>query len=273
MGELNYTTINHAARKKLGISLNEYVLCDSIYHLANNPTSAVPGWCYASKNTLADNLDLDRSTVIRSINRLIERGLLLRDESTSYLKTTQIWFEEVLLTKSGKTPQNVRDNFLQGVAKRHRVSQNATSGKTPHNNNNNILNNNTVNHLNNKIDKQLNSVTVCVSTKKCGNCAKCSISPCTPKQLWEMAMNENVWIDDVKRKQDDILRMKESDELKKYKVKTMIGTLRTWIRLGIKKGYIREMDEIQRLLLPDEHPDIKEKMKHSISIAKQKGLI
>jgi hypothetical protein len=51
---LSYTLVLHSAREKLGITLNEYAVADSIYHLSNNPNSDFKGWCYAAKETLGE---------------------------------------------------------------------------------------------------------------------------------------------------------------------------------------------------------------------------
>jgi hypothetical protein len=39
---LSYTLVLHSAREKLEITLNEYAVADSIYHLSNNPKSDLP---------------------------------------------------------------------------------------------------------------------------------------------------------------------------------------------------------------------------------------
>ncbi len=52
----NYTLILHKARNKLGLTNNEYILCDTIHKLKNN--SKFPGWCYATKETLGQILDI-----------------------------------------------------------------------------------------------------------------------------------------------------------------------------------------------------------------------
>jgi hypothetical protein len=46
---LVYTNIQHIPRKKLWLSLTEYVLCDMIYHLSNNPKY---NWCIMSKENM-----------------------------------------------------------------------------------------------------------------------------------------------------------------------------------------------------------------------------
>ena len=54
MARINYTTINHEARARLGLTINEYCVYDLIHNLASNPKNIQMGWCYAKKETIAD---------------------------------------------------------------------------------------------------------------------------------------------------------------------------------------------------------------------------
>lgn len=97
-GQLNYTTINHEARRKFGLSVNEYCVFDLVHHLATNPQNDQLGWCYAKKNTLADYLDLGRATVFRAIKKGIELGLLEKHpEQPSLVRATSLWYEAVII--------------------------------------------------------------------------------------------------------------------------------------------------------------------------------
>ncbi|KKK87568.1 hypothetical protein LCGC14_2751940, partial [marine sediment metagenome] len=53
MGKITYSLNLHKIRKDLDLSLMEYCVADCIYHLSNNPSSQIKGWCYASKETIA----------------------------------------------------------------------------------------------------------------------------------------------------------------------------------------------------------------------------
>lgn len=97
---ITYTTILHTIRKQFSLSLMDYCVADVIYHLSNNPASKVKGWCYASKEKMADILDATRPTIFRSIDNLIKSGFLEKDNDTKYLKTTSKWYENVVLTRS-----------------------------------------------------------------------------------------------------------------------------------------------------------------------------
>jgi len=96
MSTLNYTTIHHETRKSLGLSANEYMIADLIYNLQNNPKSKHPGWCYASKDSLADTLGLTRNGIQKLVNKLVKLKLLERDGEQSHLRTTQDWYEKVV---------------------------------------------------------------------------------------------------------------------------------------------------------------------------------
>ena len=88
---LLYTNIIHPVRKKFKLTCNEYVLLDIIYHLSNNPESKVKGWCYASKETLAQEIGVSRQSICNLIDKLIEKDLIEKDELTRFLKTKTEW--------------------------------------------------------------------------------------------------------------------------------------------------------------------------------------
>lgn len=98
--EARYTLVLHAARKRLGVSINEYCLADTIHKLSSN-RSSVPGWCFASKERLAQALGFSRRSIHSMINRLKELNLLEVHEETGYLRTTDTWREAVEVVKNG----------------------------------------------------------------------------------------------------------------------------------------------------------------------------
>src|SRR5262245_6265019 len=67
--EARYTLILHHARKQLDVTINEYCLADTANKLSGN-RSTVPGWCYASKEHLADVLGVSRRSIHNMINSL-----------------------------------------------------------------------------------------------------------------------------------------------------------------------------------------------------------
>lgn len=96
----NFTITNHEARTELNLTMNEYAIADLIYHLSNNPESE-GRWCYASKEKLGGYLGLSKQSAHKIITKLLERGLIERNESTKHLRTTKAWYDNVII-KDGK---------------------------------------------------------------------------------------------------------------------------------------------------------------------------
>jgi hypothetical protein len=92
--EARYTVILHHPRKQLGVTINEYCLADAVHKLSGS-RSQVPGWCYASKEHLADSLGFSRRSIHNMINSLKARDVLEIQEGTGYLRTTERWIETV----------------------------------------------------------------------------------------------------------------------------------------------------------------------------------
>ena len=109
--QLQYTIINHTARQGLGLTMMEYCVADSIYHLSNNPKSN--GICTASKKYLADFLGISERYVFEIINGihnkketkqgLIEKGIVVNmnpdDKQHPALKTTSLWYDTTIMNK------------------------------------------------------------------------------------------------------------------------------------------------------------------------------
>jgi Mn-dependent DtxR family transcriptional regulator len=93
--KLRYTTILHEARMRLGLTMEEYAVCDLIHHLQSNPKNTTL-WCYASKEYIAETLGISRATVFRILNRLIDEKLIERHMETKQLRTTAKWFETAI---------------------------------------------------------------------------------------------------------------------------------------------------------------------------------
>lgn len=82
--------------------MNEYVICDIIYHLSNNKNSTVSGWCFASKQHLGDMIGLSKRAIIDMLKRLLESDFLeINETNTQLLRTTKKW-DEVYLTKNSQ---------------------------------------------------------------------------------------------------------------------------------------------------------------------------
>ncbi len=121
MVRFNYTTINHDARIRLGLSINEYCVFDLIYNLSNNPKNTQMGWCYAKKETLGDYLDIGRATVFRAINKGLRNGLLEKHpEQPAFLRGTSKWYDSVMI-------KNESQSETPSTNKRYGQSQNDTA--------------------------------------------------------------------------------------------------------------------------------------------------
>lgn len=88
---LTYTNIQHVFRKTNGLSCNEYVLCDMIYFLSTSPQNTAGGWCYSKRETLAEDLGITKQGVLKMIEKLIEKGFIIKHDVTKFLRTTERW--------------------------------------------------------------------------------------------------------------------------------------------------------------------------------------
>ena len=100
----SFTHINHARRKLLHLSMNDYALVDLVHHRSSHPGSSFPGWCYASKNRLADDLGVSKRSILNMLDRLEEKGLIQRHPETKYLRSTPAWYDTAYLDGEETAP-------------------------------------------------------------------------------------------------------------------------------------------------------------------------
>jgi len=115
-----YTLVIHQARTKMNITINEYCVADSIYHLSNNPASTIKGWCFATKNAIANFLGLTEKTIWAILAKLIEKNIVEKNpDDNRYLRTTVLWYDNVILLKlrSGKRYKDTTDTLTNPQAK------------------------------------------------------------------------------------------------------------------------------------------------------------
>jgi len=96
---LSFTIVLHQARIQLNLSLNEYCIADCIYNLSNNPRSKIQGWCYASKKHLGELIGLTETSIHSILNKLIKLKIVEKDNDTRYLRTTQLWYDNIVLKR------------------------------------------------------------------------------------------------------------------------------------------------------------------------------
>ena len=131
---LIYTTIQHPFRKKHGLTINEYTLVDMVYHLSNNASSDVPGWCFMSKIEMGKELSFSKPTVINLTKKMVEKGFIEKHPITRHLRTTAKW-QKVYFTNGKESLPTVKKVVESG-----KLSL-LESGKESLPNNNNIYNN------------------------------------------------------------------------------------------------------------------------------------
>ena len=88
-----YSIVFHNVREKLDLSINTYVVIDSIHKLSTNDPRFP--YCVMSKDKLASFLKISRRTVFRSIDEAEQKGLIERCEHG--LRTTELWIKETEL--------------------------------------------------------------------------------------------------------------------------------------------------------------------------------
>ena len=90
---ITYTTVIHQAREELKLSLVEYCICDIIHRLGGSPISReMGGWCYSSKQHIANCLGINKKTVERAITKLLHIKLIEKEPTTRHLRATNLWY-------------------------------------------------------------------------------------------------------------------------------------------------------------------------------------
>ena len=84
-----YTTIIHPIRKHFSLSCNEYCVLDTIMRMQNNESH----WCYMSKDTMANDLDLSKQAVLNIITKLVEKDLIVKNPATKHLRIASVFLE------------------------------------------------------------------------------------------------------------------------------------------------------------------------------------
>lgn len=123
--KFNYTTINHNARKELGLSMNEYAVADLIFHLSQKE-----GYCYSSREWMGNELGMHKANIIRIIDRLKEEGVVENGDNPKKIKTTMRWFDTVV------APLNKTEESCETLPEKLRNATESCETLPPSNNNN-----------------------------------------------------------------------------------------------------------------------------------------
>lgn len=106
-----YIAIDLLALKQHKLSLEEWTLLENIYFMSNNEL----GYCYASKETLRDIIQVSNGQIYKIITNLIENGFLIKNKQTGFIKVTQKWLEissgDTLQKMENESPKNGIDTL------------------------------------------------------------------------------------------------------------------------------------------------------------------
>ena len=81
-----YTMVLHQVREKFDLSLNTYVVIDSIHKLSS--TNSKYPYCTMSKDDLSDLLKIGRATIFRSITEALKKKLIEKNAKGEVLAFT-----------------------------------------------------------------------------------------------------------------------------------------------------------------------------------------
>jgi hypothetical protein len=98
--KLRFTNIQHRERLALGLSLTEYCIADSIYHLSNNSKSKVPYWCNSTKAYLGKFIGISEQSVHTILNKLCKLHLIERHKTLNVIRTTPKWYNSIVVAEN-----------------------------------------------------------------------------------------------------------------------------------------------------------------------------
>lgn len=185
------------------------------------------------------------SSIAKRIIKISEAGFIdcLRDDSTGklYLKFKDGMAE--LLFETSKYGSGTIGSRSTTSKSRSRAMDNIY-------NNNNIYKNKKENNIKEK---------------------RKEIAPLTDMRLWEIAMKKNVSLKDVKRIHEAALD--DMNGKNKYKNTDLNLTVQKWVDLGLKKYKLKELNEIERMDLETDRPDLVEKRRKRAEVLVEEGIL
>lgn len=122
------TTIIHEIRSHLGVSNNDYVFLDVIYKLQCNPNNEHIGWCSLSQNEKAAEFSVSRQAIIDMEKRLIEKGLLEKNDK-AHIRTTSVWYNmniatinwsDISVPAASVLPKKIKEDTFEGIEKEYK---------------------------------------------------------------------------------------------------------------------------------------------------------
>ena len=114
MTEIIYSTIFHAARRRMGLSNDEFCLIDYIFKWQSNPRAPRPGWCSKTRNEMGAFIGsgtpgkpMSRRGIQKMIDRMVEIDLLEVAPTTRDVRATSAWFDMVV-AENEKLPRPMK---------------------------------------------------------------------------------------------------------------------------------------------------------------------
>lgn len=140
-----YTLIFHQARIALGLTNDEYIVADTIYHLAKSPKNK-GGWTNISHQQLADLVGVTRRTIGHVLDKLVLYELI--ETKAERKRATQKWYDVAIMIENDETGwekfTHQERKIIPGVGKNNSSKAKkfrTESEKISHNNNGNTDNN------------------------------------------------------------------------------------------------------------------------------------
>jgi hypothetical protein len=119
-----------------------------IYQLSVNPESKIKGWCFAKRDYLAGEIGITKQGILNMINRLIDSGFIIKDESTKFLKTSEKWNKSYFTDGKQSLPESKQSLLDLGKESLPEAGKESLP-------NNNRIDNNRINNNNDKHPLQI----------------------------------------------------------------------------------------------------------------------
>lgn len=118
-----YIAIDLLALKEHKLTLEEWTLLENIYFMSNNEF----GYCYASKETLRDIIQVSNGQIYKIITRLTDNGFLVKNKQTGFIKVTQKWLAissgDTLQKMENESPKNGKDTLQKMETKKDNIKR------------------------------------------------------------------------------------------------------------------------------------------------------
>jgi len=114
MADLTFTTIEESARAELGLSRDEYALCNYVQTWSSYPSNKRPGYCGSTKGQMAVFIGISPRGIMKMLDRMERVELIERlSETLFFHRITKRWFDTVTIAKAvrkGEQSSSLGDN-------------------------------------------------------------------------------------------------------------------------------------------------------------------